>query len=71
MEACKKGKNKFTGEVADGKIIARFSREPVFGGMEGSIVDAVSFSADQNSLKNKIKRLIGNGFRLFLPWIWI
>lgn len=66
-----KGRNRFTGVVADGIIIARFSREPVFGGMEGSMIDAVSFSADQNSLKNKIKRLIGNGFRLFLPWIWI
>ncbi len=70
-QAYGKGRNRFTGAVADGKIIARFSREPVFGGMEGSMIDAVSFSADQNSLKNKIKRLIGNGFRLFLPWIWI
>lgn len=69
--AYEKGKNKYTGAVADGKIIARFSREPVFGGMEGSMIDAVSFSADQNSLKNRMKRLMGNGFRVFFPWIWI
>ena len=70
-QAYGKGRNRFTGAEKKKKIIARFSREPVFGGMEGSMIDAVSFSADQNSLKNKIKRLIGNGFRLFLPWIWI
>lgn len=65
------GKNRFTGVVGNGKIMARFSREPVFGGLEGSMIDAVSFSADQNSLKSKIKRLAGNGFRVFFPWIWI
>ena len=70
-QACETGVNRFTGIVGDGKIIARFTREPVFGGMEGSMIDAVSFSADQNSLKNKVKRMIGNGFRFFLPWIWI
>lgn len=70
-QAYGEGRNRFTGVVADGKIIARFSREPVFGGVEGSMIDAVSFSADQNSLKNKIKRLVGNGFRCFFPWIWM
>jgi hypothetical protein len=70
-QAYGKGLSRFTGVVGNGKIKARFSREPVFGGMEGSMIDAISFSTDQNSSKNKIKRLIGNGFRLFLPWIWI
>ena len=64
------GKNKWRGEIGDGKIIARFKREPICGGLQGSRMSAWSFSVDQNDWKSKIKRGIGNGFRLLLPWVW-
>lgn len=48
----------------------RFGREPHFGGLEGSDVDAISFSKDQDSIKSKVKRFVGNGIRLCLPWFW-
>jgi hypothetical protein len=67
----KKGINKFTGDIGNGRIKCRFPKEPQFGGMEGSYIVAGLFSADQNSLTNKMKRLVGNGFRKLLPWIWI
>lgn len=50
--------------------ILRFKREPQFGGLEGSNIDAISFSKNQDSLKTKSKRLIGNFIRTFLPWFW-
>lgn len=52
------------------KVNCRFSREPHFGGLEGSNVKAISFSKNQDSFKAKVKRLIGNIFRIFLPKIW-
>lgn len=53
-----------------GKYSLRFKREPRFGGLEGSEISAISFSKDQNSLKGKLKRAIGNGIRIFLPWFY-
>lgn len=50
------------------KIKQRFKWEPHYGGLEGSNVSAWSFSKNQDSLKGRLKRLIGNGFRLFLPF---
>lgn len=48
-------------------ISIRFSREPRFGGIEGSDSSAKSFSKNQQSLKSRVKTLIGNFFRIFLP----
>lgn len=53
-----------------GNEYLRFKREPLFGGLEGSNVDAISFTKNQNSTKAKIKRFIGNFIRLFMPWFW-
>lgn len=49
-------------------IICRFSREARFGGVEGSISSAASFSKDQQSFKSKLKIIVGNFFRIFTPW---
>lgn len=49
-------------------IVIRFKREPHFGGLEGSNISALSFSKNQDSTKAKIKRMIGNGIRVFLPF---
>lgn len=51
-----------------GKLSLRFDREPHFGGLEGSNVDAVSFSKKQDSIKGKVKRMTGNSIRIFMPW---
>lgn len=48
----------------------RFKREPVFGGFEGSVVDALSFSKNQQSVKSRFKRLVGNSIRIFMPWFY-
>lgn len=56
-------------KLTNGKYSLRFKREPVFGGLEGSNIQALSFSKKQNSLKGKTKRFIGNGIRIFFPWI--
>ena len=49
-------------------IALRFKREPQFGGLEGSVIDAVSFSADHNSFKSKLKIFVGNTIRVLIPW---
>lgn len=49
-------------------ISVRFPREPRFGGIEGSVVSAVSFSKNQQSLKSRVKIFIGNFIRIFMPW---
>lgn len=54
----------------DKRFILRFKREPHMGGMEGSNVKAISFSKKQNSLKGKLKRLIGNLIRIVFPNFW-
>ena len=51
-------------------VIVRFGREPQFGGVEGSNIKAFSFSKNQNSIKGKIKRFIGNSIRIFFPWFY-
>lgn len=48
-------------------MVVRFSREPRFGGVEGSNISAKSFSKNQQSFKSKLKVLIGNFFRIFMP----
>ena len=50
------------------KMSLRFDREPHFGGLEGSNGDSFGFSKEQDSLKGKIKRMIGNSIRIFMPW---
>lgn len=49
-------------------IILRFKREPHFGGIEGSDINAISFSKNQDSLKGNMKRAVGNCIRIFLPF---
>ena len=51
-------------------VICRFKKEPHFGGLEGSNVAALSFSKNQESLKGKLKRFLGNVIRLFFPRFW-
>lgn len=51
-------------------VICRFKKEPHFGGLEGSNVAALSFSKNQDSLKGKLKRFLGNIIRLFFPRFW-
>ena len=48
----------------------RFKREPHFGGLEGSENSTISFSKNQDSLKAKFKRGLGNGIRILTPWFW-
>lgn len=50
------------------KVSCRFNREPIFSGFEGSIVNAITFTKNQNSYKAKFKRFVGNAIRLFTPW---
>ena len=54
--------------MRNGKLSLRFDREPHFGGMEGSNVAAISFTKEQDSLLGKVKRMVGNFIRMFLPW---
>lgn len=51
-----------------GNYSLRFRREPQFGGVEGSNVSAISFSKNQDSMKGKLKRVVGNAIRIFTPW---
>lgn len=48
-------------------LVYRFRREPHYGGIEGSRIQALSFSKHQDSLKGKIKRLTGNVMRFIVP----
>ncbi len=45
----------------------RFPREPRFGGLEGSDVQAVSYSMLQDSIKGRLKRHVGNLIRMTMP----
>lgn len=54
---------------SEGRFSLRFKREPEFGGVEGSNVTAFSFSKNQNSMKGQLKRFVGNGIRIFMPWL--
>jgi len=53
-----------------GKKSLRFRREPHFGGLEGSNIDAPIFTKEQDSMRGKFKRFVGNMIRTFLPWFW-
>lgn len=54
--------------LKDKRITTRFPREYHPGGLEGSNINAVSFSKSHNSFKGKTKRFIGNFIRIFLPF---
>ena len=55
-------------KAADPKdLVVRFPREPHFGGLAGHHIDAVSWSQKQDCPKEKIKRLVGNCIRIFIP----
>lgn len=51
-----------------GKIVDRFPREPHLGGMAGHQMNAVIFTQAHDDHKAKLKRIIGNGIRIFTPW---
>lgn len=53
--------------IQDEPVIVRFKKEPHFGGIEGSNVKAVSFSKNQDSLKGRLKRFVGNAIRSLFP----
>ncbi len=54
--------------VKERRISTRFPREYHPGGLEGSNIDAVSFSKKHDSFKGKAKRFVGNFIRIFLPF---
>lgn len=72
--------NDYTGDLIEnilfnyvkrgGKISLRFKREPHFGGIEGSDISTWTGTKEQDSLKGKFKRLVGNFFRKCMPWFW-
>ena len=70
MDESKTGLNKWRGTIGGGRIVARFKKEPICGGLQGSRMSALSFSVRQNNWKSKIKRGVGNCFRRLFPWIW-
>lgn len=45
----------------------RFPREPIYAGFEGSSIRALTFSQNQNSLKSRLKRHLGNTIRILFP----
>ncbi|MCY1314321.1 hypothetical protein D9M70_649470 [compost metagenome] len=51
----------------DRQLVYRFHREPRYGGREGTLIPAFSFTENHNSLKSRIKRLTGNMLRLIAP----
>lgn len=56
--------------IRDSGVCCRFKREPICGGVQGSQVNAVSFSKSNKSLKARMMRLAGNCIRTFTPWFW-
>lgn len=54
----------------NGKIKLRFKREAHLGGIEGSDNAAISFSKNQDSWQGKMKRMMGNLIRTFLPFFY-
>ena len=55
----------------DKNIKLRFKREPIMGGVEGSIGTSIMCCDDHSSLKSKTKTLIGNLIRIIMPWLYI
>lgn len=53
-----------------GGVSLRFPREPVCGGLQGSSAQTIVFSKNNQSLKSKIMRFVGNLIRKLLPWFW-
>lgn len=52
------------------KVKLRFGREPICGGLQGSSAQTIGFSKDNQSLKARAARLVGNCIRWFMPWFW-
>jgi hypothetical protein len=53
------------------KLQLRFKEEPLFAGMEGSVINSVTFNRNHLSFFGKTKIVIGNLFRKFFPNVWI
>ena len=54
----------------DKHVSLRFKREPICGGLQGSVGDTFAFTKDNNSAKAKVMRFVGNCIRAFTPWFW-
>ena len=52
------------------RVVCRFKREPICGGLQGSNIQSVSFSKNNDSMRSKVMRLVGNCIRIFFPWFW-
>ena len=48
----------------------RFDREPICGGLQGSHLDAASFNQNNESMRARVQRFVGNMIRIFTPWFW-
>lgn len=48
----------------------RLPVEPVCGGLQGSLAQTLVFSKNNESMKAKAIRLVGNCIRTFTPWFW-
>ena len=51
-------------------VSKRFDCEPYFAGLDGSDGNAIFFSKNQDDVKGKIKRYVGNAIRILMPWFW-
>lgn len=48
----------------------RFPVEAAYGGWQGSDVKTLACSQNNDSVKARFSRLVGNGVRTFMPWFW-
>jgi hypothetical protein len=60
---------KFRGDSRSG-VSLRFGREPVCGGMQGSVAKTIAFSKRNDSFRSVVMRGVGNFIRFAFPWLW-
>ena len=51
-------------------VSLRFDREPICGGLQGSMSQTIAFCKNNQSLKSFLMRGVGNFIRTFMPWFW-
>lgn len=57
--------------IGNPQLVCRFTREPHYGGLSGSLINSVSFSANYDSFFWNLKRHVKNFSRRFFPDFWI